>query len=235
MRRYGICLIAAGAMALCVCGAQAANEKVMEGMGYKAVDGAINVVTGIVEWPMQTYKGYENGFDLIKHKPTSTTVGTILGFFRGIGHSVGRMGWGAQELFGFWTANPEDMKGVGVPFDAKYSWERGTPYSLFKPSFQEGVKPVGMKLAHGVADAVVGIAEVPGQIMLGSEATQEKGKELALGAGRGVWYWWSREFNGFGNVFLCLVPNGEETQGYAYNGEWPWSKLITEPAANAAK
>ena len=235
MRHYGSFLIAAGAMVLALSGAQAANENVAAGMGYKAVDGAINLVTGIVEWPMQTYKGYTNGLDLIKNKPASTTVGTILGFFRGIGHSVGRMGWGAEELFGFWTANPEDMKKNGLPFDSRYSWEWGNPYSVFKPTLKEGVTPIGMKLCHGVTDALIGIAEVPGQIKLGSTATEEKGKELALGAGRGVWYWWSREFNGFGNVLLCLVPNGEETQGYAYNGEWPWSKLITEPATNAAK
>jgi hypothetical protein len=201
-------------------GAYAASDSVPKGMGNKAVRGAVDMVTGIVELPMQTYKGYDKGLGLIKNKPTSKAVGTVLGFFRGISHSVGRIGSGATELFGFWTANPEDNEGVGVPFDAEYAWEMGTQYSYFKPSIKEGVKPVGRKLAHGVTDAFAGILEVPGQIKAGMDDGN-----VAVGAGKGIWFWWSRTLNGFSNIVLCIVPNHETTEGYAWEGDWAWSAL----------
>jgi len=96
----------------------AATEKIGEGMKEKAKRGAINLFTGIVEVPMQVYKGYNNGLDLIKNRPLSKGVGAVLGLFRGFGHAAGRVGWCATELFGFWTANHEDNDGVGIPFDA---------------------------------------------------------------------------------------------------------------------
>ena len=211
-------------LAVCLLGSlgvYAASDDVLPGMGKKALRGGVDMVTDIVELPMQTYKGFHNGLGLIKNKPTSKAVGTILGFFRGISHSAGRIGSGAVELFGFWTANPEDSEGVGVPFDAEYSWEMGTQYSYFKPSLKEGVKPVGRKFAHGVTDAFLGILEVPGQI----KVALDDDDNLAIGAGKGVWFWWSRTFTGFGDIFLSIVPNHETTEGYAWDGDWPWSDL----------
>lgn len=201
-------------------GVRAASDNVVKGMGNKAVRGAVDMVTGIVELPMQTYKGYDKGLGLIKNKPTSKAVGTVLGFFRGLSHSVGRIGSGATELLGFWTANPEDNEGIGVPFDAEYAWNMGTQYSYFDPSLKEGVKPVGRKLAHGVTDAFAGILEVPGQIKTGLDDGN-----VVVGAGKGVWFWWSRTLNGFSGILLCIVPNHETTEGYAWEGDWPWSAL----------
>ena len=198
----------------------AASDEVLTGMGKKALRGGVDMVTGIVELPMQTYKGFHNGVGFIKNKPASVTVGTILGFFRGISHSAGRVGSGAKDLFGFWTANPENNDGVGVPFDAEYAWEMGSQYSYFEPSLKEGVKPVGRKFAHGVTDAFLGILEVPGQIKEGLDDD-----EVLLGTGKGVWFFFSRTFNGFGDIFLSIVPNHKTTEGYAWDGEWPWSAL----------
>jgi hypothetical protein len=70
----------------------AATDDVGQGMVDKAKRGAINLFTGIVEVPMQVYKGYNNGLDVIENKPLSKGVGAILGLFRGFGHAAGRVG-----------------------------------------------------------------------------------------------------------------------------------------------
>lgn len=203
--------------------AHAATDNIAEGMVTKATRGVINLVTGIVEFPMQIYKGYDQGFGPIKNEAGSKTVGTIIGFFRGVGHAAGRTGWGALELFGFWTANPEDNEGVGIPFDAEYAWQYGERYSLFKPSLAEGVKPIGRKLVHGVANGLLGIAEVPSQIKIGMDEGN-----VVKGIGKGIWYWWSREIYGLGDLYGCLVPNAPDNPGVAFNGEWPWSGLTED-------
>ena len=200
--------------------AYAATENIQEGMLNKAVRGGVNLITGIVEVPMQAYKGYENGFDFIKNRPLSKGVGAVLGLFRGFGHAAGRMSWGAMELFGFWTANHKDNENSGIPLDAEYAWQWGMQYSIFKPSIKEGVKPIGRKLGRGLADAFIGIAELPGQTIKGKEEGH-----VFRGLGRGVWYWLSREVYGFGNIFTCIVPNPKDNPGYPFNEEWPWSTL----------
>lgn len=200
--------------------AYAANENIGQGMMDKATRGIINLVTGIVELPVQTYKGYKNGFGHIQSPGWSKTVGTVLGFFRGVSHSAGRISWGGLELFGFWTANRPDNDGVGTPFDAQYAWEEGEQYSIFKPSLEEGIKPIGKKLVLGVADAVVGIVELPAQTAEGAFQGN-----AWVGLGKGVWFWLSREVYGFTNIFTCIVPNPQDNLGYPLNGNWPWSVL----------
>ena len=201
------------------CGQAAAGE-IVEGMGNKAVSGAVDMVTGVIEIPMQIYKGYDNGVGLIQNKVASKTIGTVLGIFRGFGHAAGRTAWGGMELLGFWSANALDNKGVGVPLDAQYAWEIGDRHSYFEPTLVEGVKPVGRKLARGVTDSLLGVLEVPGQMKLG-----ELERNYVAGSVRGVWFWWSRELYGFGSVLTCIVPNPEDNPGYALYGDWPWSAL----------
>ena len=201
----------------------ASTENIGEGMKEKAKRGAINLCTGIVEVPMQVYKGYTNGLDLIKNKPLSKGVGAILGLFRGFGHAAGRVGWGATELFGFWTANHEDNDGVGIPFDAEYAWEMGEQYSVFKPTLGEGVKPIGRKLVRGLADAFVGIAELPGQAIRGKNEGN-----VWKGIGKGFWFWLSREVYGMGNIMTCIFPNSPDNPGYPLSDELPWTALTEE-------
>ena len=203
----------------------AATTNIPSGIAQKAIRGAINLVTGIVEVPMQTYKGYKKGFKFIKNTAGSKTVGTILGLFRGFGHAGGRMSWGALELFGFWAANPADNQGVGVPLDAQYAWQMGEQYSIFQPSLKEGVKPIGRKFLHGVANGFAGIAEVPCQIKTGIS----EGHPL-IGVGKGFWFWLSRENYGFTNIYTSLVPNPVDNPGYPFNGKWPWSALLGQTA-----
>lgn len=198
----------------------AATQNIKEGMIAKAKRGVINLFTGIVEVPMQVYKGYNNGLDLIENRPLSKGVGAILGLFRGFGHAAGRVGWGATELFGFWTANHADNDGVGIPFDAEYAWEMGEQYSIFKPTLGEGVKPIGKKLVRGFVDAFTGIVEVPGQAVRGKDAGN-----VWKGIGKGFWFWLSREVYGFGNILTCIVPNPPDNPGYPISDELPWTPL----------
>lgn len=217
--------LAAAMMAACigVASSEASTTNIAEGMKEKAISGAIDLVTGIVELPVQIYKGYNAGFAPIKNPTGSKVVGTVLGIFKGFGHAAGRTSWGAMELFGFWTANPVDNAGVGLPLDAQYAWEQGEAYNIFEPSLAEGVKPIGRKLVHGFANSFAGIAELPGQIIVG----KQEGNVLK-GIGRGVWFWFSREVYGMSSIYTCIVPNPKDNPGYAFDGEWPWSSLTQE-------
>jgi len=220
MRRL---LILTLAILLLTTTAYAATDNVFEGMLSKAFRGAINLVTGVIEIPAQTIKGFSKGFEPIENEAASKTVGTVLGLFRGFGHAAGRMSWGAIELVGFWAANPEDNKGVGIPLDAEYAWEEGTQYSIFEPSLAEGLEPVGNKLGRGLANTFLGIMEVPGQTIEGG-----MDGNVLLGFGRGIWYWFSREVYGIGSIFSCIVPNPEDNPGYPLSHEWPWEPLIED-------
>lgn len=197
-------------------------EQFIPGLVNKATRGGINLVTGIVEWPVQTYKGYKNGVGFIENEVGSKTVGTLMGLFlRGPGHAAGRMASGGKDLFGCWTANRPDNAGIGVPLDAEYAWEMGEQYSIFKPTLKEGVMPIPRKLVHGLANGFAGIAELPGQIVQGAH----EGK-TARGVVDGFWFFLSRNYNGFADIFLCVVPNPEETVGYPWDEEWPWDALL---------
>jgi len=201
----------------------ASAEEVVEGMGKKAVRGAVNIVSSPVEFPAQIIKGFQNGFEPIENAFCSKTVGTVLGIFRGISHGAGRLGWGLLELAGFWTANPQDNEGVGIPLDAEYAWEEGVQYSIFEPSFEEGIKPVGRKLARGVGNGFFGIVELPGQTLRGASEGN-----VFKGVLKGFWYWMSREAYGLGDIYTVLAPNPPDNPGVAFNGEWPWTVMSEE-------
>ena len=203
--------------------AYAATDDIMGGMGQKAIRGMVNLLTGIVEVPVQVYKGCNKGFEPIKNEAGSKIVGGILGLFRGFGHAAGRMSWGALELVGFWTANPEDNEGVGIPLDAEYAWDMGEQYSIFEPSLSEGIQPVGRKLGHGLTNALLGIAELPGQTLNWAfEGNPMKG------LGRGIWFWLSREVYGIVSIISCVVPNPTDNPGYPFDGKWPWTTLSNQ-------
>lgn len=199
------------------------SDEVMQGMGDRAYRGAINLFTGIIEWPVQTCKGYNNGFEPVKNKVLSKTIGTVLGFFRGISHAGGRMSYGALELLAFWAVSPEDNKDVGIPLDAEYAWEEGTQYSIFEPSLGEGVKPIGHKLVRGLANGFLGIAELPGQTLKGLYDG-----EPIKGLGKGFWYWLSREVYGLTDIFSCIVPNPEDNKGVAFEEKDAWGALVED-------
>ncbi len=117
-----------------------------------------------------------------------------------------------------------------MPLDAYYAWEMGERYSLFKPTLKEGLMPIPMKLGHGLANGALGILEVPGQIVQGV-----RNDEVGTGVVEGFWFWWSRSYNGFRNVMLCIVPNPEETVGYPWDAKWPWSALTESTESTTAQ
>ena len=201
----------------------ASTENIAEGMGKKLVRGAVNAVTSPIELPAQIAKGFKNGVEPIENQFFSKTVGTILGIFRGVSHAGGRLAWGMLEVAGFWSANPADNDGVGVPLDAEYAWEEGVQYSIFDPSLEEGIKPIGRKLVRGLGNGLFGIAEVPGQMARGAS----EGNVLK-GALKGFWFWGSRAVYGFGDIVTVFAPNPHDNPGYAFNGEWPWTVLAEE-------
>ncbi|MBI4372848.1 MAG: hypothetical protein HY585_03890 [Candidatus Omnitrophica bacterium] len=206
--------------------AYAYTYNIPQGMGHKIIRGAVNLFTGVVEIPMQTYKGYHKGLKFIKNVPTSKAVGTILGLFRGFGHAAGRVIWGGTELFGFWAANPATNEGVGIPFDAPYAWQMGEQYDIFKPTLAQGLMPIPRKLGHGLANSFAAILEVPGQTIQGS-----RDGNAIKGLGKGFWFWWSRVVYGFSGIAGCLTPNSLDNPGYPLNGDWPWSALVGEAEA----
>ncbi len=197
-----------------------ADEEVVPGMAKKFGHGLVNTLTGIVELPVQTVKGYEKGVSFIKHEPTSKVVGTILGFFRGIGHGVGRTAHGAVDVVTFWSANRESNEGIGIPLDATFAWEQGEQYSIMKPNLKEGLMPYPRKLGHGLADGFLGVLELPGQIYKGAKS-DNPAAGVPVGIVKGLWYSLSRVSTGFTDAVLFIVPNPEETYGYAYDCTWP--------------
>ena len=202
------------------------------GMGHKLVRGVVNTFTGIVELPMQTYKGYQEGMGFIEHEPTSRTVGTILGFFRGATHTIGRTATGVIDTALFYTADHATNEGVGIPFDADYSWQRGERYSLFEPNLKEGLMPYPRKFVRGLGDCVFGIVELPGQVVKGTR-TENPVVGLPVGAVKGVWFSYSRIVNSVDDIVLFLIPNPADPVGDSFDELWPWNALLGEAANNS--
>ena len=192
----------------------AATEDVLEGMGKKLFRGVANVFTGWIELPAQTIKGFK-GSD-------NKWAGTGVGILKGIGHSIGRTAWGVVEVAGFWTANPEDNEGMGIPLDAEYAWEEGEQYDCMDPDFYEaGLKPMGRKFLRGLGNGLFGVAELPGQIAKGmGEGSWD------LGIIKGFWFWYSREVYGIADMATAIFPTPSDNPGYMFNREYPWDALV---------
>ncbi|MFH1753951.1 MAG: hypothetical protein ABH875_07185 [Candidatus Omnitrophota bacterium] len=192
--------------------------EVIDAMGAKLVRGVVNTFTGWVEFPMQIKKGYEAGF---MDNEDQKLVGGLVGIFDGIFHSMGRTANGLVDMFGFWAANPASNEGVGLPLDAEYAWEEGTAHNIFEPDLMEGaINPIGKKLVRGLGNGFLGIAELPGQIMKGIDEG-----EPATGLVKGVWYWFSRSYDGFADIMTLLNTSPADNVGPAFGEEWPWDAL----------
>lgn len=216
---------ACGSCAVEPCPTQTCGVKrAVVGMGHKFLRGTVNTLTGIAEIPMQTYKGFDNGFGPITYVPLSKTVGTVLGFFRGLGHGAGRMVYGAAEVASFFAPNHASSEGFGIPFDAEYVWEMGERYSVTKPNLKEGLMPYPRKFARGLSDGLFGVLEVPGQVVQGAQS-ENPWLGVPVGAVRGVWFAYGRTVCGVADAVLFLVPNPETQVGYGYDHVWPWEPL----------
>jgi putative exosortase-associated protein (TIGR04073 family) len=196
----------------------AASDELVTGMGKKLVRGVVNTCTGWIELPAQIAKGYNRGFG---GKENLKALGAGAGIFAGIGCTIGRTLSGAFDLAGFWAADPKSNEGVGLPLDAEFAWEEGEAYPLFDPSFGEAtIKPIGNKIARGAANTVLGVAEIPGQIVKGVKL-----KAMDAGVFKGLWYFASREMDGASDLASFLYPNPKDTKGLAFDETWAWSAL----------
>ncbi len=196
--------------------AHGATDDLLAGMGKKFMRGFVNVLTGWVELPMQTVKGYNSD------KYENKMLGAGAGFFKGIGCTIGRTAWGAVELVGFWTANPEDNIGMCLPLDAEYAWEQGEPYDCFEPDFAEAtLKPMGRKFLRGLGNGLFGFAEFPGQIAKGFQT-----KAPDCGIIKGLWFWYSQEVYGIADMVTAIFPTPDDNPGYRFDREYAWDALV---------
>ncbi|MBU1084162.1 MAG: exosortase system-associated protein, TIGR04073 family [Candidatus Omnitrophota bacterium] len=194
----------------------AASDDLLTGMGQKLFRGVINVVTGWVEIPAQIIKGYDRGFN---GNENNKIVGLVVGVFKGLGDATGRTLSGVADVAGFWAADPDSNEGIGIPLDAEYAWQEGTAYNIFDPNLGEGAfKPIAGKLLRGIGNTVLGIIEIPGQIVKGV-----KDGAPDLGIIKGIWYFASREMDGASDIYTFYMANPKETKGLAFDETWPWS------------
>ena len=197
--------------------AHSASDDVIAGMGKKFFRGLTNVLTGWVELPTQTIKGYKS-----ETYADNKALGAGAGFLKGICHTIGRTVWGVVELVGFWTANPEDNSGMGVPLDATFAWEEGEPYDCSDPSFADATfKPMSRKFMRGLGNGLFGFAEFPGQIAKGiNEGATD------FGIIKGLWFWYSREIYGIADMATAIFTTPEDNPGYRFDREYPWDAIV---------
>ena len=213
-----LCLMIAASFILASSVAFANTEDLAEGMGNKALTGIVNIFTGWIEIPNQIAKGYKYGW---MGKYNTGVVGAVGGIFAGVGSATGRTISGMGQVAGFWAADPESNEGVGIPLDAKYAWEEGTHYDMTDPSFTEATtKPVLNKLGRGLGNFFFGIAEVPGQIMIGIEE-----KAWDAGLFKGIWYFLSREVDGAWDICTFFLPGPRDNEAVAFDQKWAWSAM----------
>lgn len=189
-----------------------ADRYVGDGMADKATHGVVNLFSGWLEIPMQTYKGYVRGIKYAPDYPAAArTFGTGQGLFKGVFHAVGRTVLGAFQLVGFWSANPENNDGVGIPMDGEYSRDWGQHHDL---KYKEMPKPIRAKLNRGGKNIVTAPVEVPYQMKFGHRKRHKHGKT------KGVWFAVSRLWSGTYETVTFFLPNARETEGYAFDQEY---------------
>ena len=74
---------------------------------------------------------------------------------------------------------------------------------------------------YGFGEPAIGFVEVPGQIAKGMT---EKAPDL--GIIKGLWYWYSREVYGIGDLVSVIFPISEDNPGVAFDEEYPWDALV---------
>jgi putative exosortase-associated protein (TIGR04073 family) len=194
------------------------SEEYTKAMGDRAYWGSINALTGWIEIPAQVAKGYEYGW---MGKENTGWVGAIGGVAAGVGSAIGRTIHGVGELVGCWAAVPETNDRIGIPLDAEFAWEEGTPYDMMDPSFEEATsRPVLYKLGRGLGNLAFGVCEIPGQIMKGIEE-----KAWDIGIIKGIWYFLSREIDGAIDTATFCFPGPRDVRGVAFDEKWPWSAV----------
>ncbi len=188
--------------------AYGAFDEFVEGMNGKLSRGAINAVTGALEFPAEIVRGYERG--LIGSKP----LGAISGVLSGVWSFAGRFISGVADLATFWAADPEDNIGIGIHLENKYAWEGVIePSEALDLNDTEGALiSIGKKLVRGSLNLVGGILEVPVQI----KKSIPEGN-IASGIAKGLWFWLSREASGVYDIVTLLLPTPEDNLGVSFD------------------
>jgi hypothetical protein len=197
--------------------AMAAEDVLVDGMAEKGTHGLVNIATGWMEFPMQVYKGYHAGIGGIEHPEVSRPLGALSGVFRGVGHAVGRTGWGVIQLGGFWTRNPTDNKDLLLLYDSEYAWETGIRKPLRCPDVDRGMEKVGHRIERGLRNFFGGPAEIPGQARKAHDQSI-----FVYGLPKGLWYASSRMIYGAGDVVLSPVPSDEVNRNVPFEEVEPW-------------
>ena len=192
--------------------AQAPNY--MESSIEKAKQGITNSLTGWLEVPFQTYKGYKEG---MRDDGRLKILGGLFGIARGMFHAAGRTATGIMQLGTFLLPNPKDNHGVGIPLDAQYVWEKGEQYSIG----QDGTSPIGKKAVRGLYNVGLGLLDGPGQLIKGVK--QDK---PWVGVANAVIFPVSRIVSGAFDITTAFLPNPTEGYGYPLEEKYPWDALL---------
>lgn len=187
-----------------------------EAVVEKGKHGIVNTFTGWLEIPVQISKGYKKG---VGQEGKNNFLGGVLGFFRGLGHGVGRTASGLFQLATCVLPNPQDNQDVGIPLDSQYAWEEGQQYSVFN----DGFHPIGNKVARGFTDSFGCLLEVPGQ--LEKAARQNTFIDGLVGIGKAVFYPVARLASGIYDLATFLLPNDTKTYGRPFDEEKPWDAV----------
>jgi len=197
----------------------------VNGMGAKLARGFANVLTGWIEVPAQTVKGFNQGV-LDEMHPPARAIGGLIGLFRGAFHAVGRTASGVVDLAGFFLADPADNNGVGMPLDAEYAWEEGPQHSIFRPNLKEGLTPIGRKLGRGLVNFVFGVVDFPAQIVKAGK--EDKNAGIPRGFIKGLWFAVSRVFRGGTDAITFIFPNPPDNVGFILDQKYPWDAFSTK-------
>ncbi len=188
--------------------ARAADEAIANGMADKGTHGFVNIITCWIELPMQIYKGYDRSVYMIEgHPALSRSLGTIKGVFRGVGFTAGRLYQGAYELLGFWSANPKDNHGIGIPFDDEYAMDMGLTHDIPLTAIH---RPIYYKLKRGVRNIAGVIIDFPIPYF-------RKIYDPPVSYGTELWFVPSKLWVGLYETTGCLLPNTLETEGYSFD------------------
>lgn len=220
--------IGKGVVACVVAGAVVCGMSARAASDYRATDdfaaacvnkilrGGTNVVTGWIEIFNQATK---------KTRSSGPAQGLTVGVLKGLWYGVGRTLHGAAELVTFPLANHQSNEDVGVPLDAEFAWEEGTPA-------REYGGPIGNKVVRGVVDLSTGWIEVGAQPVLVSRA---KGSVYGWTAGlvKGLWFGASRLASGAVEAAMFVFPNPVDTAGYPFASLRAWDPFKARPAAAA--
>ncbi len=201
--------------------AEQPQDNVVYGMADKGTHGLVNIATGWFEFPMQIYKGYENGIPSLNRYPSlGRSLGASAGVIRGVFHAVGRTAWGVVQLAGFWSANPTENTPYLPLLDAEYAWQMGARKTVVTPDLDQGLNRIQARIGRGFKNTFCGLAEFPGQIY---KADMER--RVPLGVLKGFWYALSRELYGVADLGLFLFPIPEENLGVPFDEVEPWDAL----------